>query len=51
MQKQSVTTLATIMPPAQQFGVSDMLVVHLFVTEVVFVLCFYWMLDFVCLYK
>lgn len=29
------------MSPAQKFGVSDTLVVHLFVTELVFVLCFY----------
>lgn len=41
MQKQCVTTLATSMSPAQKFGVSDTLVVHLFVTELVFVLCFY----------
>lgn len=41
MQKHSVTTLATSMPPAQLFGVSEMLVVDSFVTELVFVLYFY----------
>lgn len=41
MQKQSVTTLAISMSPAQQFGVSDMLVVDLFVTELVFVFYLY----------
>lgn len=41
MQKYSFTTLATSMSPAQQFGVTDMLVVHFFPTELVFVLYFY----------